>query len=80
MKHPNYTESHKKIVELLEKNNIKNFHGCIQLFADQYDKQWSISVNYNGTGLHIDKKEIDEVELEEDELIQVCKTWLYKDE
>ena len=80
MKQPAITASHKKIVELLEKNGIKDLHGGVQLFANQFDKQYSISVNFNGTKLHIDRDEIDEHELENDEVIRVCKSWFYKDE
>ena len=79
MKQPIYSKSHQKIVEILEKNDIKNLHGGVQLFANQFDKQYSISVNFNSTGLHVDRCEIDECELDGDELIRVCKTWFYED-
>ena len=55
-------------------NSQENF----QLFANQFDTEWGISINFNGTGLHISKKDIDPIELEEDELIQVCKSWTWR--
>lgn len=80
MKQPTHTASHNKIVELLKENGITDLHGGVQLFANQYDKEWSVSVNFSGTGLHIDREEIDTHELADDELIKVCKTWYFKDE
>ena len=73
----NNLSAHKKIVELLKANGKTRFEGGIQLCADQYDNYWSISVNYNGTGIHISKDEIDTNELIGDELIKVCKTWTH---
>ena len=78
MKQPIFSESHEKIVKLLQENGRTNFTGGIQLFANQFDTEWSISINFNGTGLHISKKDIDPVELEGDELIQVCKSWMWR--
>lgn len=71
------TATHEKIINLLKEHGRTDFHGGIQLFANQYDKEYGISINYNGTGLHISKSEIDETELFEDELIRVCKSWDY---
>lgn len=73
------TVTHEKIINLLKENGHSDFHGGIQLFANQYDKEYGISINFNGTGLHISKSEVDEMELIDDELIRVCKSWLYKD-
>ena len=67
-----------KIIDLLKTKEITNFRGGIQLFADQKDKDWSISVNYNGTGLHIPKNEVNEAELVGDETIQICKSWSWR--
>ena len=78
MKQPTFSESHEKIVKFLQENGRTNFTGGIQLFANQFDTEWSISINYNGTGLHISKKDIDLSELEEDELIRVCKSWTWR--
>lgn len=75
MKQPTYSKSHEKIVELLKENGRTDFAGGIQLFADQHDKDWSIDINFNSTGVHINRADVDERELEGDELIQICKTW-----
>lgn len=79
MKDTNVTESHKKIVELLKSNGINDFHGGIQLFANQYDKAWAISVNFNGTKLYISRDEIDNEELVDDELITLYRSWFFKE-
>ena len=78
MEQNNFTESHKRVTELLKEHGFTNYHGGIQLFANQYDKDWAISINFNGTGLHISKEEIDEEELTNDELINVYKSWTYR--
>ena len=69
--------SHEKIISLLKEHGRNDFRGGIQLFANQYDKEYGISVNYCSTGIHIGKEEVDERELLEDELIKVCKSWTF---
>lgn len=71
------TATHEKIISLLKEHGKTDYRGGIQLFANQYDKEYSISIDYNGTGIHISKDEVDETELFEDELIRVCKSWDY---
>ena len=73
----NNLSAHEKIVDLLKTHGRNDLRGGVQLFTDQYDNYWSISVNYNGTGIHISKDEIDTNELIGDELIKVCKTWTH---
>lgn len=77
-KETNISASHQKIVDLLNSHGYRDHHKGIQLFANQYDKAFGISIDYNGTGLHINRDEIDEAELEGDELIRVCKSWTYR--
>ena len=72
-------KSKQKITDLLKQRGITNYRGGIQIFTDQWDNNWSVSVNYCGTGIHIPKDSIDERELYGDDLIQVCKTWTYKE-
>ena len=79
MKQPTFSESHEKIVKLLQENGRTKFTGGIQLFADQHDTEWSISVNFNSTGIHISKEAINVDELVGDELIRVCKTWTWQE-
>lgn len=75
----NVTPTHERIISLLNSAGFTNFRGGIQLFANQYDKDYGISVNYNGTGLHISKELVNEQELIDDEMIQVCRSWLFKE-
>ncbi len=73
------TKSHQLVIEKLKEAGIENYTGGIQLFTDQYSDNYSVSVNYNGTGVHISKTDIIEDELVEDELIKVCRTWEWRD-
>lgn len=77
MKEKQVTTTHQLIVDLLKENGITDIHKGVQLFANQYDEEYSISVNYMSTGVHVSKKLVDENELIEDELIRICKTWTY---
>lgn len=71
--------THKQIVDLLRQREIVDLRGGVQLFADQYDQEYSISVNYSSTGIHIPKDQVSESDLYGDEQIKICKTWTYKE-
>ena len=74
-----FTKSHEFVVNTLKENGYNNFIGGIQLFTDQFDKEYSLSIDYNSTGIHVKKSQIDEHELQNDELIKICRSWVYKD-
>ncbi len=75
----NKSKSQELIYNSLKQKNITDFKGGIQLFADQYDDQWSISVGYSSTGIHIPKNQIDILDLQDDDVIKICRTWTYKE-
>ena len=74
------TKSHQFVIEKLKEAGIETYKGGIQLFTDQYSDDYSVSVNYKGTGVRISKTDIAEYELVEDELIEVCWTWEWRGE
>ena len=69
------TKSHQVIVNLLEKNGFEKYDRGIQLLTNQFRDDYSISINYMGTGLTIHGSEIDPNELIADDMIKICRTW-----
>lgn len=69
------SETHKLVVKALKDSGVVNFRGGIQLFADQFDTEYSIAVNFMSTGVHIPIDQIVPEELEGDEIIRICKTF-----
>ncbi len=74
-----FTKSHSIIIDILKEKGLTNYIGGIQLFTDQYSDDYSISIDYNSTGVHISKSQIDENELRDDDVIKICRTWIWKD-
>lgn len=70
------TNTHKLIVDLLESKGFKDFRGGIQLFADQFDTEYSISINFMGTGVSIPMDLVIPEELEGNELIKIYRTFV----
>jgi len=69
-------ESHRVIIEALKGHVLKS---PIMLTANQFDDEYSVSVNFEYTGVHIKKEQLDEQEVREipDEPYQVIlnKIW-----
>ena len=69
------TPTHKYIVEVLKNNGFDKFINGIQLFINQFEEDYSISINYMSTGIKINKKQINTNELVDDDLIKICRTY-----
>lgn len=69
------TETHNLIVNTLKSKGYYDYRGGIQLFANQFDKNYSISINYMGTGVTIPIDSVIPEELEGNELIKICRTF-----
>ena len=52
-------DAHRIIVEALKTAGV-TIKSPVMLTANQYDKEWSVSVDYMSTGVHIPKSAIDE--------------------
>lgn len=72
---PTITKTHQFIINKLKENGYNKYDGGIQLFTNQFKNDFSVSINYMGTGLKIHGSEIDIHELIDDNLIRVCKTY-----
>lgn len=69
------TKSHQYIVNKLKEAGFNNIDGGVQLFTDQLRDDYSVSINYMGTGLKIHANEINESELVDNDKIRICKTY-----
>ena len=69
------TKSHQFIINKLKENGFDKIEHEIQLFTNQLRDDYSVSINYMGTGLKIQARDIDENELIDDEKIRICKTY-----
>ena len=56
-------DAHRIIVEALKAAGVA-IKSPVMLTANQYDKEWCVSVEYMSTGVHIPKTAIDEVEVQ----------------
>lgn len=85
MKEQTYVnDAHRIIVEALKAAGVK-IKSPVMLTANQYDKEWSVSVEYMSVGVHIPKSAIDEDQVQNiDEESAGCrfilnKVWHQKD-
>lgn len=69
------TKSHQFIINKLKENGFDKIEHEIQLFTNQLRDDYSVSINYMGTGVKIHGQDIDESELINDENIRICKTY-----
>lgn len=69
------TKSHQFIIDKLKELGYNKFDGGIQLFTDQFRDDYSVSINYMGTGLKIHGNDININELIDDVDIKICKTY-----
>ena len=72
---PHITKSHEFIINKLKENGIVKYDGGIQLFTNQFRDYYNVSINYMGTGVKIQALDIDPIELVEDDMIKICKTF-----
>ena len=72
---PVITKSHQFIIDKLKELGYNKFDGGIQLFTDQFRDDYSVSINYMGTGLKIHGNDININELIDDVDIKICKTY-----
>ena len=85
MKEPVYVnDAHRIIVEALKAAGV-TIKSPVMLTANQYDKEWVVSVDYMSVGVHIPKSDIDEYQVQNiDEEAAGCrfilnKVWHQKD-
>ena len=69
------TKSHEFIINKLKENGFVKYDGGIQLFTDQFRDYYNVSINYMGTGIKIPALDIDPIELVDDDIIKICKTF-----
>lgn len=70
-------KSQEKITNILKEKGITDLHKGVQLHANQHDKEYSISVGYMATELHINKEEIDPADFQGDEMFKLCPSWYW---
>lgn len=77
-------DAHRIIVETLKAAGV-TIKSPVMLTANQYDKEWGVSVDYMSVGVHIPKSAIDEYQVQNiDEEAVGCrfilnKIWYQKD-
>ena len=54
--------SHKVIVDAIKSNHVE-MRSPIMLTANQYDKEYVVSIDFMSTKVHIKKKDVDESEI-----------------
>lgn len=69
------TKSHEFIINKLKENGIVKYDGGIQLFTNQFRDYYNVSINHMGTGVKIQALDIDPIELVDDDMIRICKTF-----
>lgn len=57
-------QSHKTLIEAIKNNGLK-LSKPIMITANQFDKEWSISLGWSSTNLTISKKQLNINELQE---------------
>lgn len=70
-----FSETAKKIIELLKANGKEYCGEKIRLYKNQHQHEYSISLDFTSTGLHIPETEINYYDADTDEYLELCHSW-----